>query len=334
VNIITWFWGSDQGVQSELGLEEFLDECVVLEDPEAIKEVEEVLDEKELDEEEPTGKELVERVGFFERPYSRQIFRILRAFPKIVFRQGMNPYDCAVIAEVDSDRSRIVRTRYFPKAKLLATRGSQEGIEDVTLVSGRVVRCSSQALRDITRWGKDSFLVLDGELISLELTPEHVSMSVGVSRHKKLPVRSVNIVDDIDRMVGRKMSQFELIMRYFNQGPVNDMVYDMMSDCAVRWGATLAPERKKKSAFHFTCESEDGQTVVKKVLITVQGFFGAGAVPYDSHEYMLERERGVHLGFYSGATAINLENSTAYVRTHVEVYPDVWEAQIRKQYPR
>jgi len=278
----------------------------------------ELANESEEEKEELPKKELLKRVSFFDP----KIPLLLSTFPHRIFRHGMNPYDCAVISEMRRGKSKLTKTCYFMDAGLLGVRDRQSADSRISLLSGESLYLADQTMKDLTRWGNDSYLVLDGNPISLGLSEKESQLQLCVNENEQLPIRSLQLVETIQQVAG---SVFQSLTHFFNQGPLNDMVYDMMAQVEKRWGAVLIPDNQRmKRVFHFIAEEEKGKSQIRKILITIRGVFNVGSIPDERGERMIESTEGLELGAFYGATVINLANRTGFVRTHIEVYQKNW----------
>jgi hypothetical protein len=245
--------------------------------------------------------------------------RIPRPLPMPKSFQEEGPYTLAFWSQVKKSEAQYSKALYFLNSQILEARSSMQGTEKIQLFSGRKLSCASQLFVDLPRWSKSSHLVIEGEAHSLGVFQDP-SLNVGISQNRAIPVKAINLLDAMRDHLCTD-DKFLLFTRYFNQGPLNDMVYSMMTDASRQWEASLIPDQKSmQRTFHLVT---DRDTKVKKVMIVVRGYFDAGFIEGIG---MLEPEGERKLGSFYGVTIVNLDTGAAYVHTHVEAFKNEWKA--------
>lgn len=229
------------------------------------------------------------------------------------------PYALAFWSQVEKSDSQFSKSLYFLDSSVLASRGYMDKMEDVQLLHGKAVSCSSQVFLDLPRWGKNAHFILDGKAHALSGLKESL-FSIGVNHQRETPFKLLSLLDSVRHNLGDD-KVFTLFTRYFHQGPFNDMVYSIMADCMSQWDASLIPEQKEMNrTFNLVY---DTACKVHKLIISVSGYFNAGYVPDVG---TLEPVPGRKLGTFQGVTIINLNTGAAFVRTFVERENKKWKA--------
>ena len=113
---------------------------------------------------------------------------------------------------------------------------------------------------------------------------------------------------------------FSFFIRYFNQGPFNDMIYSIMGDSFNQWDISLLPcQRSIKRKFHFVTNQD---TKTHQLVISISGLFKQAAT---NNGDVIEGKKGLPLGEFSGKTVVNLNTKAAKINTSLKMIDqDKW----------
>lgn len=225
-----------------------------------------------------------------------------------------DPYRSPFWSQTKKSVTAFSRTLFVLDGKTLGAREQLAGEEEVIFLSGEKALCSKQSLRDINRWSEQSHLIFDGQAHPLKAS-DRIQCAVGSSRFK-VSIATLNLIETIrDRILNDE--KFLLFTYYFNQCPLNNMMYAMTSDVQRLWGACLFPDSRMERNFQLIT---DKHHKITKILISIRGYFNGGELPRG----MVEPREELKLGAFHGTTLINLHSGAAFVRTYVEIFPKEW----------
>jgi hypothetical protein len=213
----------------------------------------------------------------------------------------LGPYALAIKSEAEKTARMVERRMLFLNSEPLKSRGSMAEMVSLQLLSGKVVNCSRQCLRDLERWGDYSRFELGSKVYSLK------PIGAFPTGEKNISFTLLKLLGKIHKALGSD-ELFETFTRFFNQSPVNDMMYSMLLDQAKEMGVILVPARKYMECAFSLKE--------KKLTILISGFFDCGQV---QDQKVIDQSENRVLGVFDGETEISLESGPSRVKTRVEV---------------
>ena len=238
---------------------------------------------------------------------------------QILRRDG--PYALSFWSDVKKCNRVMTNKCVFLNGKILGTRGSMEGDEEIECLNGKKLRCSSQALKDIDRWGDHAYIHYgNNRVLPLGITSKASSLKVSVGQ-KQFPLMAMDILEKLVAFF-KNDALFLNFTHFFNQGPLNDMLYYMTNLLHNQWKELFLHDSNMSRNFHIVQDQLNPKSPkVSKLMIVLKGCFSRMA---NNSGGMFEAPKNLNFGTFYGVTTINLETLAGSVETHTEIFPENW----------